>query len=558
MSGPYHPMEGVVYAAAERARFYLDAGVWEPLTLGDALRRTAAHAPERTAYVCAERRISYAELDDASDWLAIGLRKLGLQLHDRAMFQMGTGIDTVIALFACFKAGVIPVCSIPQFRELEIQTLAELTQPKGYFVQPDAGGRFDLLAFANSMAERLDIPYVIASGNPSVPGVHSLETLCQSTPENAQLDTSGEFGCEDVVAFQLSGGSTGVPKVIPRFHGEYQGHVRAWCDRYGMRDGDIGIWALPILHNAGMMFSIVRPVLYGATTVLMPQWDVARYFEMIEREKVQHAFTIGPHAPAIAAYPNAGQHDLSSLQSLFTLIGAESIEAATGVCSINMFGITEGLVLTGTPDASAALRHGTIGMTCSAYDEVRLLQPGTDNEVQLGQIGELCFRGPSSLRGYYAAPDINAASFTPDGFFRTGDLVRAQVIDGRTAYSFEGRMRDNINRGGEKFGTEDVEQLIARHPDILDGKVVAMPDEVYGEKACAFLIASGGRPLPSVRELGEFLMSQGLAKYKLPERIEACDAFPVTRVGKLDRAALRALIARKIAVESQHAPDSQS
>lgn len=558
MSGPYHPIEGVVYAAPERAKFYLDAGVWEPTTLGDALRKAAAHAPQRTAYVCDQKRISYAELDQASERLAIALRKLGLELHDRAMFQMGTSIDTVIAIFACFKAGVIPVCSIPQFRELEISKLAEITQPKGYFVQPDAGGKFDLLGFANTMAERLNIPYVVASGVQSVPGVHALQTLYESISESERLDTSAEFGCEDVVAFQLSGGSTGVPKVIPRFHAEYQGHVRAWCDRYGMQDGDIGIWALPILHNAGMMFSIVRSVLYNATTVLMPQWDVASYFDMIEREKVQHAFTIGPHAPAIAAYPNARQHNLSSLQSLFTLIGAESIEASTGICSINMFGITEGLVLTGMPDASADLRHGTIGMTCSAYDQVRVLQPGTNNEAPLGQTGELCFRGPSSLHGYYAAPDINAVSFTPDGFFRTGDLVRTQIIDGHTVYSFEGRMRDNINRGGEKFGTEDIEQLIVRHPDIVDGKVVSMPDEIYGEKACAFLIAAKGRSLPSVKELGEFLLSMGLAKYKLPERIEACDAFPVTRVGKLDRAALRDLIANKIAREKQSSSDKQS
>lgn len=335
------------------------------------------------------------------------------------------------------------------------------------------------------------------------------------------------------------------------FHAEYQGQVRSWCARYDMREGDVGIWALPILHNAGMMFSIVRTVLYRATTVLLPLWDVARYFEAIERERVQHAFTIGPHAPAIAAYPHVAAHDLSSLRSLLTLMGAEAIERATGVPSTNMFGITEGLVLTGTLKSPVAVRHGSVGMPCSAYDEVRLLHPGTDDEVQIGEVGELCFRGPSSLRGYYAAADINAVSFTPDGFFRTGDLMRAEVIEGQLAFRFEGRMRDNVNRGGEKFGTEDIEHLLARHPAIADGKVVAMPDPIYGEKACAFLIAREGHPLPTVAELGEFLISQGLAKFKLPERIEACDAFPTTRVGKLDRSQLRNRIAQKIAEESQ-------
>lgn len=549
MTGPLHPLEGVVYAPPERAAYYLEAGIWERRTLGDALRDAAKDMPDRTAFVCEGRRMSFGELDAASERAASGLRRIGLRVHDRAMFQMGTSIESAVALFACFKAGVVPVCSIPQYRELEIGTLAGLTRPKAYFVQADAGGRFDLSSFALAMTKRHEIPHLIVTRAEPPAGACTLEDLCASTKPAACLERSEEFGCEDVAVFQLSGGSTGVPKVIPRFHAEYQGHVRSWCARYAMCDGDVGIWALPMLHNAGMMFSIVRTVLYRATTVLLPQWNVARYFEEIERERVQHAFTIGPHAPAIAAYPDVAAHDLSSVRSLFTLMGAEAIERATGVRCTNMFGITEGLVLTGMPGSPAAVRHGSVGMPCSVYDEVRLLRPGTEEEVQIGEAGELCFRGPSSLRGYYAAPDINAASFTSDGFFRSGDLMRAAVVEGQTAYRFEGRMRDNINRGGEKFGTEDIEHFIARHPAIADGKVVAMPDPVYGEKACAFLIAREGHALPTVAQLGEYLLAQGLAKFKLPERVEACDAFPVTRVGKLDRAQLRSQIAQRIEEE---------
>ena len=551
--GPLRPMPGVIYADTERAAYYLESGAWERQTLGEALRSAAKDAPERTAFVCEQHRISFAELDKRAERLAQGLRALGLQVHDRAMFQMGTTIETAIALFGCFKAGIVPVCSIPQYRELEISKLIELTCPKAYFVQADAGGRFDLVAFASAMADRHDIPHVIVARGAGQPGSHTLESLGEGVEPAASLDTTAEFGCEDVAVFQLSGGSTGVPKLIPRFHAEYQGHVRSWCSRYDMQDGNVGIWALPMLHNAGMMFAIVRTVLYRATTVLLPQWDVAKYFDAIERERVQHAFTIGPHAPAIASYPGVKAHDLSSLRSLFTLIGAEPIERATGVSSMNMFGITEGLVLTGMPASPALVRHGTVGMPCSAYDEVRLLRPGTEDEAHVGEPGELCFRGPSSLRGYYAAPEINAVSFTQDGFFRTGDLMRSAVIDGQLVYAFEGRMRDNINRGGEKFGTEDIEHLLSRHPAIADGKVVAMPDPIYGEKACAFLIPRQGHCLPTVKELGAYLLSHGLAKFKLPERIEASEGFPTTRVGKLDRAQLRAQIAVKVLAESTSA-----
>jgi non-ribosomal peptide synthetase component E (peptide arylation enzyme) len=216
-----------------------------------------------------------------------------------------------------------------------------------------------------------------------------------------------------------------------------------------------------------------------------------------------------------------------------------------------MYGITEGLVLAGAARFPAEVRHGSIGTVCWKHDEVRLLEPGSEREVPFGQPGELCFRGPSSLRGYYAAPDITAASLTSDGFFRTADMVRASRAGDLTVYHFEGRMRDNINRGGEKFGTEDIELLLARHPQIMDGKVVAMPDPVYGEKACAYLVPREGAQLPTVQELAAFLVSHGLAKYKCPERIEAVAGFPVTRVGKLDRQQMRQWIADKLAAETR-------
>jgi non-ribosomal peptide synthetase component E (peptide arylation enzyme) len=181
---------------------------------------------------------------------------------------------------------------------------------------------------------------------------------------------------------------------------------------------------------------------------------------------------------------------------------------------------------------------------------VKVLLPGSDEEpVPSGHEGELCFRGPNTLRGYYNAPEINAVSFTRDGFFRSGDIVREEIIEGRTYYAFLGRLRDNISRGNEKFAAEEVENLIVRHPAVVDAKVVAMPDRYLGEKACAFIIPRPDQACPNVSELGAFLIGQGLAKYKLPERIETITAFPVTRVGKVDKGAMRAIIAEKVREE---------
>jgi non-ribosomal peptide synthetase component E (peptide arylation enzyme) len=151
--------------------------------------------------------------------------------------------------------------------------------------------------------------------------------------------------------------------------------------------------------------------------------------------------------------------------------------------------------------------------------------------------------------GYLDMPEINETSFTSDGFFKTGDLMQARHIGATRCYSFEGRIKDNIDRGGEKFGAEEVENAIASHPAVVDAKVVAMPDRILGEKACAFLIMHRDKEPLSVSELGSFLLELGLAKFKLPERIEIMETFPVTRVGKVDKPALRQLIAEKLRAE---------
>lgn len=544
---PRLPLPGVVYTPGDRALLYLQAGAWEPLTIGQALARAARAQPDRSAYICEDRRITFAELNAASSRLANALRAIGLKPGDRAIFQMGTCIETAVALFACFRAGVLPVCAIPQYRSVEIGALVQSTRPSAYFVQADASHNFEQVAFASEMAAAHGIAHlIVARGLRAAPG-ESMDSLIASHSPTAPEE---HWNYCDVAALQLSGGSTGVPKVIPRYHGEYLAHTKAWGDHFGCKRGDVGIWALSMLHNAGMMFSLLRAVLFEATTVLMPRWDAAEFFKLLERERVEHAFTIGPHAAAIAEHPFATRHDLSSLKLTLTLIGAEAIERGTGRPATNMYGITEGLVLAQAPGASTRVRHRSVGSVCWVHDEVRILEPGSEREVPLGEPGELCFRGPSSLRGYYGAAELSAASLTFDGFFRTSDMARAAVVDGSVVYSFEGRMRDNINRGGEKFGTEDIELLLARHPQIADGKVVAMPDAKYGEKACAFLIPREGARLPTIQELARFLVSQGLAKYKCPERIEEIASFPLTRVGKLDRHQLRQWIAERVGREN--------
>src|SRR5690606_7874420 len=205
--------------------------------------------------------------------------------------------------------------------------------------------------------------------------------------------------------------------------------------------------------------------------------------------------SIGPIAPQIMAYPDLHKYDLSSLKLFFTMTRADMLEAKINVPCSNLFGITEGLLLGSGPSMPERVRHGTNGASGCPFDEIRVLAPETETPVPPGQMGELCFRGPSSLRGYFKAPEANLAALTSDGFCRTGDIVSAHVIDGKTYYRFEGRLRDNINRGGEKIGCEEVEEFVSKHPAVLDAKLISMPYPLYGDSGCVYRILQPELPV---------------------------------------------------------------
>lgn len=553
MSYVEQPIAGVVYPTRARAEAALASGCWIKSTVGDALRRTAQLYPQGQAFIGDERSITFAELDAATERLGTALLELGLAPGDRAIFQLGTTLETVIALLACFKAGIVPVCSLPQHREVEIGQLTEQSGARGYFVQADFSASFDLPAFADSMMQRhatLRHLIVVRGERAGAAGLQALidgMPLAQARERLARVS----LGLADVLSFQLSGGTTGVPKIIPRFHAEYLGHSAGWMRRYKISAESRQIWSLPLMHNAGQLYALIPSVLVGVSVVLMSRVDIPRMLDLIGQHRVTHALSIGPIAPQLLAYTEVGRHDLSSLRLFSTMSRADTLEAHLGVPCSNLYGITEGLLLGSPADAPAAARHGTQGCSGCADDEIRLLDPESEQPVAEGQMGELCFRGPSALTGYFNNPEANAQSFTSDGFYRTGDIMTAHRVGDELSYAFEGRLRDNINRGGEKIGCEEVEGHVSQHPAVADAKLIAMPDPFYGEKACVFIIPRPGMQAPEVKALGQFLVNRGLAKYKCPERVEVMQEFPVTRVGKVDKPAMKRLIAELLEREAQ-------
>jgi 2,3-dihydroxybenzoate-AMP ligase len=546
----------------ERVERYRNDGLWTRETLGDALRRVAQTHADRPAVITLETRLTYAELDELTDSFAAGLLACtSLRSGDKVMFQLGNEAETVVAYYGCVKAGIIPVCTLPQHGEREIGLLAEHTGARGHLVQEDFRRR-NLVGLGLRLQRSggvLDTLIVARGAAPDA--AHSYDTIVETgrSPQarHALAEVEVEVAPEGLVALQLSGGTTGLPKVAPRRHEEYVYNSRAWAESLELTEQSVLIHCLPLMHNAGIAAAIQPAHLVGAACVIAPEGDITVLLELIAKERV----TVVPAVPPAVGFrllehEQARVTDLSSLQ-LFVFAGQrpsvemlERLESELGIRSQQLFGMAEGMFLFTPPDAPAHVRLDTVGAPISPADEVRVLAVADEQEVPDGTLGELACRGPYTINGYYRAEQHNASTFTADGFYRTGDLVTRHVIDDRVYYSVDGRIKDVINRGGEKIYTEELEELLVRHPGVSRAAVVAMPDPVLGERICAYLVPTDGSVELTVATAGEFLLGQGLANYKLPERIEVVDAFPLTNIGKVSKNDLRADIEAKIEHEA--------
>jgi 2,3-dihydroxybenzoate-AMP ligase len=534
-------------------RRYRGAGLWGDATIAQEFHAVAVRYPGREAVVSREGRLTFAELDRRTDQAAAGLagagqHGLGLKPGDPILFQVTNRLHSIVAWYGALKAGLIPVATLAAHRRHEISQVSARTGAVAHLVEADSGG-FDLVSFAREhQAGSPSIRHILTAGaaGPS-PGLTRLEDLGTGVDpaEARRLVESVQAGldADDVAVFQLSGGTTGVPKVIPRRHAEYWYNARAYASRLGWDEQSRVAHLIPIIHNAGIVCGVHAPHSAGAC-LLLGTPDAVASLPLLISEKVTDILGGHAHYQAVAGQ---GLPSLAGSVQRLVLSGAKvapelfaGIEAH-GVWSGQLFGMAEGFFALTEIGAPRAARLSTVGTPLSDLDEFRILNPGSEEELPDGVTGELCCRGPYTLPGYFDAAGHNAVAFTADGFYRTGDLATVVTAGGARYLSIDGRIKDVINRGGEKINAEEVELLLVRHPAVAQAAVVAMPDPRLGERGCAYLVAAG-RPL-TLDEIREHLAGLGVAKFKWPERIEWIDELPRSNVGKVDKKALRQRIA---------------
>jgi 2,3-dihydroxybenzoate-AMP ligase len=529
---------------------YRAAGLWGTLPIGAEFHETAAKQAFRPAVVAAEGSLTYAELDGRTDRLALGLAELGLFPGDRVIVQLTNKIHAIVIWYALLKAGLIPVCTLAAHRGYEIGSISRKVGAVAHVVESSPSG-FDHVAFASQQqADHPTMRHVLTAAAPaSAPGIPIERLINEAHPGLARERVAAiqaAISPDEIACFQLSGGTTGVPKVIPRLHAEYWYNARSFAQMSGWDQDTRVAHLIPIIHNAGISCALHAVHSVGGTLVLGTA-VLDQALPLLAQEKATDVL-IGHGHFNIVDHPLFDDAMVSMKRAV--LSGAKVPDRVfdaferRNIWVGQTFGMGEGFFAMSTATSSSEARRTTVGVPVSPLDEFRVLEPGSEVDVTDGGVGELVCRGPYTIRGYFDAPDLNAVAFTSDGFYRTGDLIATRTLGGERSISIEGRLKDLINRGGEKVSAEEVEHLLLRHPRIVAAAVVAMPDPRLGERACAYLIAAGD-PL-TMHEVQEHLGSLSVAKFKWPERLEWLTEMPKTPVGKLDKNALREDIASRV------------
>jgi 2,3-dihydroxybenzoate-AMP ligase len=526
----------------EFARRYREKGYWTDQPMTEMLSRQCQIRPEATAIICGERHISYLQFEQAAQRLAIYLTQQGLGCGDTALVQLPNCAEFYLVYFALLKIGVAPVNALFSHNRLELNAYIEQIQPRlliahvGHNLFAD-GHYFTQL---QQKAPMLDVVLVA--------GETDYAPLLEAVLYGAEL--AGELGnqteefhpsaADEVAFFQLSGGSTGMPKLIPRTHNDYYYSVRASAEICQLDEHTRYLCALPAAHNYPLSSPGALGVFCaGGCVVLAPDPSAMSCFPLIKRHQITLTSLV---PPAVALWLQAAEHfadDLTSLQVL--QVGgaklseslARRIPQVLGCQLQQVLGMAEGLVNYTRFDDSDHLVFTTQGRPISEDDEIKLV----DSEgvpVAQGEVGALVTRGPYTFRGYYRSPTHNANTFDHEGFYHSGDLVQ---MTEEGYLRVVGREKDQINRGGEKIAAEEIENLLVAHDNIIHAALVSMPDEMMGEKSCAFIVSNDASLRPVT--LRKYLREQGVADFKLPDRFEMVTHLPVTPVGKIDKKRLR-------------------
>ncbi|MBY0291659.1 MAG: AMP-binding protein [Mycobacteriaceae bacterium] len=526
---------GFVPFPADRADEYRRAGFWTGRRLDSILSDAATNWPERAAVIDPDTTYTFAELDARADRIASALADRGIAPGDRVILQLPNSAEFAVALFGLLRAGAVPVMCLPGHRYAELSHFADVSGAVGLVVADGVTG-FDYRELAQALVSgNPRLAHVFVDGDPGP---------FQSWSELADFDgpirhqTAVDPGTPALLL--VSGGTTGLPKLIARTHDDYVYNATACAQAYEMTGDDVYLVALPAGHNFPLGCpGLLGSMTVGATTVFTADPSPESAFAVIDQHKVTVTGLVNalakvwtqacewePVLPTSLRVVQVGGSRMTPEEARYILDGL-----TPGLSQI--FGMAEGMLNFTRIGDPVDVVVNTQGRPMSPLDEMRVVDEA-GREVAAGEEGELLVRGPYTLNGYYRAEEANARSFSPDGFYRSGDRVRTFAEGPRAGYvEVTGRIKDVIHRGGETVSASDLEEHIFAHPAIYAAAAVALPDDYLGEKICAAVVFSG--PAITLAELNQFLDERGVSAHSRPDVLAPMPTLPKTAVGKVDK-----------------------
>ncbi|MBW2207686.1 MAG: AMP-binding protein [Deltaproteobacteria bacterium] len=543
-------LEGFTPYRKEDAEKYNKLRWWAGLTFGDLVDKAADIYPDKVGFVDGMSRLTFSEAREKVNRLAVSFMELGIKTLDRILVQLPNWNEFIYAYFALQKIGAIPVLLIDKYRQYEINYLIRLTGAT-HWVVAEKYKKVDYRPIVKDvLKESPRIQHVILARSENPEGFLSLEQLIGNGDlTEANLTRLAERRPDPMQVGHLgpTGGTTGLPKVVPRTHNDYLCRVEYAARAWELTSNDTLLVAAPIGHDLPSSIGLCSILFAFGKTVMLDSLEAEDMCRVIEREKVTAIPLVPALASRLARFEAFEQYDLSSLKKMYVGGGAavrevvKAVDEKMGCIYLNAYGGTEGMNAHTrmNDDFESVLR--TVGKPTCPYDTYKVVDDD-GRELPPNTSGQLLVKGPGVFTGYYNDPDENKDAFDADGFFKTGDMA---MIDDKGIITLTGRLREIIKRGGESISTVEIERLVITHPDVEAVAVVGMPDPELGERACAYIQPKPGATL-TFEDVISHLKGLNASVLQLPERVEFIDAMPLTKANKLDKRALEEDIKKKI------------
>jgi long-chain acyl-CoA synthetase len=548
-------------------------------TLEDTTKRFPNHIAVRMVLkylplgIAIQSKMTYQELNERANRLAAAYHSLGLKQGDRVSIMLPNTPQQIIAFYGALKAGLTAVNTNPTYTARELQhqlhdsgakavvimsgLVSRLNQIKGdtdveHVIVTDVS---DTLGFpfkglvekqlkeAGSMAE-------VGRGN----GVHHFYDLIKANPATPPQITTG---LDDVVLFQYTGGTTGVPKAAMLTHRSLVSNVKqlaAWMPDL-VPGGEKSLGAIPFFHVYGMTVAMLFSIYSGAEVIVVPDpRNTEHVLEIIHREKPSQYPGVPAMYIGIINHPRVQEFDLRSVKVCLSGGAALPVEVAEKFGEITGGRLVEGYGLTETSPLACAnpiyglRKNGAIGLPVSSTDvEIVALEPAEDGSwprVAPGEEGELCIHGPQVMAGYWNKPDETAKTIDADGWLHTGDIAK---MDEDGYFYIVDRKKDLIIASGYNIVPREVEEVLFMHPKVQEAVVAGVPDPKRGETVKAFVVLKEGQSA-TVDEMRAFC-KENLAPYKVPSLVEFRSELPKSQIGK---------VLRRVLVEEEKAKQAKA